>query len=167
MNFIDLIILIVVVIFCIKGYLNGFIHQLFSLLIIILGFLSSFLMYRPVAIRLGEFITNDNLAMIISFFLIFIIITIVLVIFRNLLIQFVFRLHLTDVDCVLGIVVGMIKGLLLCSLVLIFLFNHPFLKLNEAIGKSLIFPFLEKMVEYLLSLLPEGAGTFIKRVLTI
>ncbi|MGQ9615079.1 MAG: CvpA family protein [Spirochaetota bacterium] len=167
MNFIDLIILIVVVIFCIKGYLNGFIHQLFSLLIIILGFLGSFLMYRPVAIRLGEFITNGNLAMIISFFLIFITITIVLVIFRNLLIQFVFRLHLTDVDCVLGIVIGMIKGLLLCSLVLFFLFNHPFLKLNEAIGKSLIFPFLEKMVEYLLSLLPGVAGTFIKRVLAI
>jgi membrane protein required for colicin V production len=167
MNFIDFIIVIVIIIFCIKGYLNGFIHQLFSLLIIILGFLGSFLMYRAVAVKLGEFFTNSNLARIISFFLIFIAITIVLVIVRNILIQFVDRMNLTGVDYGLGIVVGMIKGLLLCTLTLIFLFNHPFLKLNEAIGKSLIFPFLENMLEYLLTLLPEGATIFIKRMLTI
>jgi membrane protein required for colicin V production len=167
MNFIDFIILVVVIAFCIKGYLNGFIHELFSLLVIILGFSGSLLTYKEVAIRLSEFITNNNLAMIISFFLIFIVITIFLIIVRNLLVQFVVRLNLGGVDCVLGIVIGMFKGFLICGLILIFLFNHPFLKLDEAIENSLIFPFLKKMLEYLLTLLPEGVRVFIQKALTI
>lgn len=167
MNFIDLIIVIVVIIFCIKGYLKGFIHELFSLLIIIFGFTGAFLFYRALGEIVGEFITNIDLAVVVSFFLIFFFITIVLILVRNVITQFVDRLNLADVDYVLGTVLGMIKGLLLCGLILIFVVNHPVLKLDEVIQRSVIFPFLERMIIYLLYLLPGRPGAFLNRILGI
>ena len=67
MNIIDLIIIVAVLIFCIKGYLKGFINELFSLLIIILGLIVSFLFYKSLSSVVYTFIENKDLAFIISF----------------------------------------------------------------------------------------------------
>ena len=155
MNFIDVIIIIIAVIFCIKGLLRGFIKELFSVLIIVLGLIGAFLFYRTLNTVMSVIIENEDLSLILSFAAIFVGITILLVIIRNTLMRFVDTLNFSDVDRVLGVVIGLFKGILLCGAVLIFIYNHPVLRLDRAIGRSVLFPYIAKVFMGLLSLLPE------------
>jgi membrane protein required for colicin V production len=155
MNFIDVIIIILVVIFCIKGFLRGFLKELFSALIIVLGLVGAFLFYRALNGIMSTLIENDDLSLILSFAAIFVGITILLVIIRNTLLRFVDTLNFSDIDHVLGVVIGLFKGILICGAVLIFLYNHPVLHLDRAIGRSALFPLLARIFTALLSLLPE------------
>jgi membrane protein required for colicin V production len=142
MNLIDIIIIIFAIVLCIRGYLRGFINEVFSLLIIICGLIGAFLFYRPLSETFMEFIGSRDLSMILAFFAIFIFITIVLIIIRNMLIRVIDRLNLADIDNILGVVVGLIKGLLICGVILVFLKNHPVFRIDEMIGRSSLFPYL-------------------------
>jgi membrane protein required for colicin V production len=155
MNFIDVIIIILVVIFCIKGFLRGFVKELFSLLIIVLGLVGAFLFYKTLNTVTSVVIENEDLSLILSFAAIFVGITIILVIIRNTLIRFVDTLNFADVDHVLGLILGLFKGVLLCGAVLMFFENHPVFHLDRAIGRSVLFPYIERMFMALISLLPE------------
>jgi membrane protein required for colicin V production len=155
MSFIDVIIVILVIIFCVKGFLRGFIKELFSILIIVLGLLGAFLFYRTLNDVISLFFENQDLSLIISFVLIFVGITILLVIIRNTLLKFVDTLNFADVDHILGIILGIVKGVLVCGVIFIFLKNHPVLRLDRAIARSVIFPYIERMFMAIISLLPE------------
>ena len=155
MNFIDILIIIVVVVFCIKGFLRGFLKELFSVLIIVLGLVGAFLFYRTVNGVMSTIIENDDLSLILSFASLFVAITILLVIIRNTLMKFVDSLNFSDIDHVLGVVLGLFKGVLICGAVLIFLYNHPILHLDRAIQRSLLFPLLARIFTALLSVMPE------------
>jgi membrane protein required for colicin V production len=115
MNFIDIIIIILVLILCIRGYLKGFINELFSLLIIGVGLVGAFLFYRPLSEVFLEFMESSDVALVLSFFALFILISIFLIIIRNIVVQFVDRLNLTDIDALLGVIVGLLKALVLCA----------------------------------------------------
>lgn len=154
MNFIDVVIIILVVIFCIKGFLRGFLKELFSVLIIVLGLVGAFLFYRALDTIMSVLIVNADLSLILSFAAIFIGITILLVIMRNTLIRFTDTLNFSDVDHVLGVVIGLFKGVVVCGAVFVFLYNHPVLNLDRAIDRSVLFPLLARMFMALLSLLP-------------
>ena len=167
MNIIDYIIIVAVLIFCIKGYLKGFINELFSLLIIILGLTVSFLFYKSLSSVVYTFIENKDLAFIVSFLSIFILVTILLIIIRNTLTNLIDSLNFTGADYILGLFIGLIKGIILCSALLIFLKNHPVLKIDAAIKSSCIYPFLEKIFITFLSFLPENQKIIIYRVLDI
>ena len=88
MNFIDIIIIILVLILCIRGYLKGFINELFSLLIIGVGLVGAFLFYRPLSEVFLEFMESSDVALVLSFFALFILISIFLIIIRNIVVQF-------------------------------------------------------------------------------
>ncbi len=155
MNFIDLIVIILIVILCIRGYLRGLIKELFSILIVVFGLLGAFLLFRTVDSVMRTFIENRDLSLIISFLSVFIAITVILVIIRNTLIHFVDTLNITDIDHVLGVILGLFKGVIICGAVLIFLKNHSVLRLDEAIEKSAIFPFIERLFIAFISIFPE------------
>ena len=146
MNLIDIIIIIFVIVLCIRGYLKGFVNELFSLLIIGIGLTVAFLLYQPLSQAFGDFIENDDLALILSFFSIFVLVVIFLIIVRNILIQFVERMNLTDIDSFLGLIVGLFKGLIICGAILVFLRYHSVLRIDRAINRSLLYPFLERTV---------------------
>jgi membrane protein required for colicin V production len=165
MNIIDVVLMFTLLIFCVKGYRNGFIHELFSLLIIGLGLLASFFIYHPLSELLQEYIQNVKITRVLSFLAVFFSVTIFLIILRNSLIHLVDNLNLTGIDYVLGILIGLLKGGAICSVMLIFLKNNSILKLEGAIRESLLFPFLEKIFLFLLSLLPERFNIIIMKVL--
>ncbi len=163
MNFVDFIIILIVLVFCIRGYLKGFVSEVFSVLILALGLLGAFLGYQSFHPYIRHFIENKDLSLIISFFLIFISITLVLIIIRNTLIRFVDILNLSDMDYLLGILLGLVKGIILCGAVFLFLRNHPILKLDQAIERSMVFPYTERAFRALISLIPDA---FEKRIIT-
>jgi membrane protein required for colicin V production len=165
MNAIDIIIIILVLIFCIKGYIKGFVNELFTLIILVLGLTGSFLFYNALSSSVFSFIENSSLSSIISFIVIFIVITVILIIIRNAITKVVDSFNLTNVDYFLGLLIGFIKGILLAGAILIFLKNHPVMKLDSAIGNSLIYPFLEKIFFTGISILPDSLEMTIYRVL--
>jgi membrane protein required for colicin V production len=154
-NFIDFIIIFFILILCIRGYLKGFVNELFSLCILGVGLGLAFYLYRPLGEKFLQFIENTDLALICAFFFIFILVTIFFIIVRNIIVQFVERMNLTDIDSFLGLLIGLFKGLLVAGLVLIFLRNHPVLHLDEAIARSFLYVHLERIIRAIFSLLPE------------
>jgi hypothetical protein len=65
------------------------------------------------------------------------------------------------------LIVGMVKGLIICGAVLVFLRYHPVLRIDRAIGRSFLYPFLERMVLALVSLLPDRVAFPLYRILGI
>ena len=165
MNIIDVVIIIFVLIFCVKGYIKGFINEIFTLIIIILGLTGSFLFYKPLSTSVFTFIENRSLSFIVSFLSIFVFITVVLIIIRNAITKMVDSFQLTNIDYLLGLLVGLIKGTVLIGAILIFLKNHPVMNLDITISRSFIFPFLESIFFTALSIFPENMEIFIYRVL--
>jgi membrane protein required for colicin V production len=165
MNFVDILAIILILILCIRGYLKGFVNEIFSLLIIVLGLTGAFILYRPLGTVFLDFIENTDIALVFAFFSIFILITIFLIILRNILVQFIERLNLTDADSILGIIIGLVKGVLLLGIVLVFLKHHPVFRIDELIGRSFFYPYLESLIVSLVSLLPENAALIMGRIL--
>ncbi len=160
MNFIDLIIIILIIALCIRGYLKGFINELFSLGIVIFGLIGAFLFYRPLSAVLKNYMENTDLTLIVSFFIILVAVAVVLIIIRNTVTLIVDRINLTDIDYLLGVAVGFVKGVLLCGLIFIFLKHHPVFNIDIIIAKSRLYPFIERLFLSIVSILPDTVASF-------
>jgi membrane protein required for colicin V production len=165
MNVFDVIVIGCVLFFCVKGYYHGFVNEIFSLVILAAGLVLSILFCRPAAGILAEFVENRDLALILAFVGIFIVVTLVLLVIRNTLLNIIERVNMTDADSIIGALIGLFKGVLLCGLVSIFLKNHKVLHLEEPIRGSLIYPVLERAVTPLLLMLPDRVFDVARRVL--
>jgi membrane protein required for colicin V production len=167
MNVIDILIILIFIFFCIKGFIKGFVHELFSLLIIVLGLIISFLFYRPLGSIVFDYMKNRELSLILSFLSIFLLITVILLVLRNRVLDLVDDLNLSDIDRFLGLFIGMGKGFLLSSTFLVFLTNHPVMDIDSVISNSLFYPIIERVFFSFLSLLPEHVSGKVMRVLGI
>ena len=76
-------------------------------------------------------------------------------------------LNFTDIDKMLGVIIGLGKGVILCSALLIFLKNHPVLNIDKTINDSLIYPFIEKVFIAVLSLFPQNIREVVMKVFGI
>jgi membrane protein required for colicin V production len=165
MNILDIVIIVVGLVFCIRGFLKGFVHELFMLGILVLGLSGALLFFRPLGSAMQETIRNQDLSLILAFFIIFAAIALFLVILRNALIGLIERINLSDMDYLLGILVGLLEGLLLCSVILLFLENHPVLKIDRIIASSRLYPHIKSIFMLLTRVLPEAVRTPFFRVL--
>lgn len=165
MNLIDVIILLISVALAIRGYMKGFVHEIFMLGIVVFGFLGGFLLFRPLAGEIQVFLGNRDLSLILSFFAVFIGVAVVLIIIRNAVISVIDRISLTNVDFILGIAVGVLKSVLISGIIFIFLKYHPILNLDRLIGESLLYPRLEGIFILFVELFPENVERFVFRVL--
>ncbi|MFW6181374.1 MAG: CvpA family protein [Spirochaetota bacterium] len=165
MNVLDILIIIVVVVFCIRGFLKGFVHELFTLGILVLGLAGGLLFFRPLGAALQTTLRNQDLSLILAFFIIFIAVALFLVIVRNALIGLVDRANLADIDYLLGILVGLLEGLLVCGVLLLFLERHPVLGIERIIASSLLYPHIKDVCVLLARALPEAVRAPVSRVL--
>jgi membrane protein required for colicin V production len=155
MNSIDIIVCIILLVFAVRGVTKGFVHELFSLIIIVSGLALAVVFYRPFSSVVRIFVENDDLASILSFIALFVGATLVLVVIRNALSGLVESLNITDVNAALGLVVGVSKGALLCSVLLVFFTYRRVLNLHRVIDDSFLFPYLKRFLLAILSLLPD------------
>jgi membrane protein required for colicin V production len=155
MNSIDIIVCIILLVFAVRGVTKGFVHELFSLIIIVSGLTLAVVFYRPFSSVVRIFVENDDLASILSFIALFVGATLVLVVIRNALSGLVESLNITDVNAVLGLLVGVSKGALLCGFFLVFFTDRRALNLHRVIEDSFLFPYLKRFLLAILSLLPD------------
>lgn len=120
MNWIDALILIMVLGFGVGGLFRGLIKEVGSLLGVIGGIFLGFRL-NPVMVKfIGKIIPiNDAIISVIAFSLIFLIVVVLVHFLMNLVNKLMQSLLLGGVDKVLGFLFGAFKGLLLASVVVI------------------------------------------------
>jgi len=163
MNIVDIIVVVIILVFIIRGYLKGFVNEVFSLLIIAGSLVASFLLYRPLSNITSNFLNSKELSIFLSFIAVFVLTAIFLILVRNLFISLLENLNLTDIDSLLGLVIGFIKGGLILTFVLMFFAFRNILKTADLIRSSYFFPYFEKSYSFLLLVLPERISVLINR----
>ena len=126
---IDWVTITLITVFCITGFFNGFIKELFSASAWIVSLALSWL-YGPLLFPyVQEFIEADSIKNIISFTLLFLISFIALKIIGSIVSKFLSAFGLKGLDKLLGIFFGALKTVAVLSS--IFIFNLSYLDTNK------------------------------------
>lgn len=151
MNWLDIVIIVLLVIFAISGLVNGLIKALFSLAGLILGIFLAGHFYVQLADVLG-FISNENAAKIAAFIVIFLVVLIVATILGVIFTKVVSNLLLGWLNRLLGAVFGVFEGALFLGAILAILVKY--VGNHDVITGSFLAQFLLKGFPVVLSLLP-------------
>ena len=151
MNYIDIIILVLLVVFGIAGLRKGLIIELATLLGLGVGLYGAFHFSDFTAEKLVNFVEiNPKYLNVIAFIVTFIVLAILVNLLGRLVAKLVKTINLGFIDKIGGFVVGVAKGVLICSL-LVMLLNALELKgvvKDKAKQNSLLYPYVEQSVPY-------------------
>lgn len=151
MNFstIDIIFMILMGILAFRGLFKGIIKEIFSLGALVLGLLAAMAFYKNLAgffsDQFGHHVWNEGLA----FFLIFILIFIGLKVVERIILKMMDETAAFSVDKGLGFVLGLIEGIIICSLLTYFLSIQTLFNTEKILSGSLLVPFLAKIFPFL------------------
>lgn len=154
MNSIDLIIIIVVLFFFVKGIFRGFMVELSALAGFVLGYITAFLYMEQANQIIFKYFPNlsVNIANIISFALIFVFVNIIMKIIGNMLTKTLKFAMLGWLNRLLGGTFGALKGITILTIIVFFLSMIPFTdSLLDKTGKkeSVLYPYLESLLPVL------------------
>jgi len=152
LNILDIVIIFILLVSILFGILKGFIRELFSLAFFIVAVVLSFLFYHDMGNMFVPHLKNRDVANFAGFITIF---TLVLVIGAvvTYFIKKIFTLGpLKTIDIILGGVFGLLRGILISSVILFALLAFPVD--NRLVLKSQLSPYLMKTIEVCLGFLP-------------
>lgn len=151
MNYIDIIIILLLVGFGIGGWRKGIITEVATLLGLGFGLYGAFHFSDFTAAKLMQWIEiNPKYLNVISFLVTFIVLAVLVNLLGRLVAKLVKSINLGFIDRIGGFVVGIAKGLLICSL-LVMLLNTLQLKgivKDKAKQESVLYPYVEMAVPY-------------------
>jgi len=138
MNYLDIILVALIIISAISGFKKGIIHQLASLVALVLGIFLAVKFTKVVAPFFQNYITSsENASKIIAFILIFIVVMILVHLLGKFLEKILEEVELGIINKLAGLVFGIIKMLFIVSALMIFLqfsiikFNWPSQEVRE------------------------------------
>lgn len=126
MNWIDFVIILIIVLSAVISSVRGFAREALSLLGWVLAFWVSMTFSGGLALLLGDSIADPILRMIVAFLILFIASLIVSTIVNYFVIQFVQRAGMTRADRSIGIVFGVLRGVLIIAALVLFAGLTPF-----------------------------------------
>ena len=122
MNYLDIIIAIILILFAIEGLRNGIIKETFSLVAFLGGIYGAFKLSNYVGKWLGEIINvSQEWMSVISFIIVFIALALLINWIGNLLSDLFDSLNLGFIDKIGGLVFGVAKGFLLIGVLILLL----------------------------------------------
>ena len=151
MNYLDIIIAIILFIFGWKGLRKGLIIEVVTLLAFGVGIYGAMHFSDFTAARLQDFLEiNPNYLNTVAFVLTFIILVVLVNLIGRLISKAIKSLNLGFFDKLGGFLFGIIKGVLLCSVLLMVLNNFQLLGVvkPEVKEKSKLYPYIEQTVPY-------------------
>jgi membrane protein required for colicin V production len=154
MNWLDPVILIALIGFTVAAFRAGLIRELVTLVAVVVGVLVAGHYYDDLADDVLLFIKNDKAAKVIAFLALFGSAALLGQLAAFLMKQTVSMLLLGWLDHLAGGAFGLLKGLVLVELFLIFFATYPYLGLDKAIDGSGIAPLFLDNAPALLKLLP-------------
>ena len=160
MNWLDFIIIILLVFGLARGFINGFIKELASLLALILGIWGAIKFSQFTAARLYDYFDmTGQYVGIISFLITFIIIVIIIHFIGLLVDKFIEKISLGFLNSVLGLVFGVFKSALILSVIFVVLnaidAKHHFLP-KEQIEQSKFYNPIADIAPALFPIIGEG-----------
>ena len=151
MNYLDIIIAVMLIGFGLGGLRKGIIIEVTTLLGLVIGLYGAFHFSDFTAGKLLQFFEIDlKYLHLISFLVTFIVLAILVNLLGRLTAKLIKAINLGFIDKIGGFIIGVAKGLLICSL-LIMLLNVLNLKgtIKEKTKKeSIIYPWVERAVPY-------------------
>ena len=119
MGLVDILILVILGVFLLKGVLRGFLREVCSLLGLVLGVLLAFYLHVPLSQwMLDVFGWPSQLCVILSFALIFLLTLLIFAVLGYVLNRFVKLVLLGGVNRALGAVFGLMQGVVVLALIL-------------------------------------------------
>ncbi len=126
MNFIDVLILIIIGVFLLKGLLRGLMKELCSLVGLIVGSLLAFRFHGPLAEAMVDaFSLPASVCVVLAFLIIFLTILLVFALIGHLLSKYVKLLYVGGLNRVAGGIFGMVQGVLVLAVVMFGLSVSP------------------------------------------
>ena len=151
LNYLDIIIIVLVFVFGVAGWRKGVILEAATLLGLGLGLYGAFHFSDYTAEELVRWVEiNPKYLGVISFIVTFMVVALVVNLIGKLLSKVVKNLNLGFIDRIGGFVVGVAKGILLCSLLVMLLnvMNLRGIVKDDAKKASVLYPWVEQAVPY-------------------
>lgn len=155
MNLFDIIVVVILCYCVIRGIFRGLIKELFSLIGVLGGFYAAYTYYMVLAKPLSRWISNVGYLNILSFFIIFCFVFIIISIL-GIITHYILNItFLGWVDRICGAVFSTVKGILIVSVLLITL--TAFLPKGAPIIKdSLLSPHVTLVAEKMVKVVPKN-----------
>lgn len=154
MNWLDAVILIALIGFTVAAFRAGLIREVVTLVAVVVGVFIAGHYYDDLAEDVLLFIKNDKAAKVIAFLTLFASVALLGQLAAFLMKQAVSMLLLGWLDHLAGGVFGLLKGLVLVELFLMFFATYPYLGLDKVIDGSGLAPLFLDNGPALLKLLP-------------
>lgn len=165
MNPLDSFFLVIITISMVFSLFRGMIKEVFSILSIVGGIIVANLLYSKGTIFLSRFITSSTWANIISFVIIFLIVSVLINFIGVLLHKTLKKLTLSWLDRVGGVAFGFIRGVIIVVILVIILTKFPIANSSKLISSSQIIPYLYSVVKVLLAFLPPEFATIMNKLI--
>ena len=154
-NWFDYILLAIILGSLIFGLIKGLIRQIIGLSALIVGLVLAIYFYKNAAESIFFFISNRILSYLFGFLLIFLSI-IILGLIISFLLSKIAKGPLKSLNHFLGGVFGLIRGVLICLIIVFLLLIFPFGKLNERIlSKTKLTPYCITGIKIVVDLVPK------------
>lgn len=152
----DLIVILLLVFFALRGLRNGFICEVAG----ILGLIAAFTVANTVHPHVSpymHFITNPNLRTILTYILLFVATLLLVAAIARLLRKVLEVAFARWIDSLAGFFFGLAKGLLICSLLIVVI--QALFGQAQFIQDSHTIPYLNAMIERIRAWLPDDLAT--------
>ena len=151
MNWLDVILIGILVVTSILGIVKGLVKQVFGLLAVIIGLILALSFYSQVSWLYLRLVSHEVLAHFLGFLTIFLVVLCLGWVSSYVLSKFI-KGPLKLLNSVLGGGLGLLKGILICGVVVFALLVFPISK--KALKESLISPVCLHMTRAIISLIP-------------
>ncbi len=138
MNTLDWIIIFILVLFMFNSFRNGFVEEILALTTLFLSFFVAYKFYYLLVPYVDFFSTNEVLQKLFAFIIIFTLTYIFLKLLKEFLFNFIQNNDLNDVDRLLGLALGLFKGVLIISFLILLLSYINYTQVQTILDNSLI-----------------------------
>lgn len=151
MNYLDIIIAVLLVVFGIDGLRKGIIIEAATLLGLALGLYGAFRFSDYTSAKLIQLVEIDpKYLKVVSFVVTFIVLAVLVNLLGRLVKKLIKAINLGFIDKIGGFLVGLAKGVLVCSLLVMLLnvLNISNIVKEETKQASVLYPYVERTVPY-------------------
>ena len=166
MNWLDIVILVILLGFALSAYSAGLIREVITLVAVVVGIVVAGQLYDDLATDVLVFINNGEAALAISFLILFGAVYLLGQLTAYTLKRAASLLMLGWADHLGGAAFGLLKGLIVVQVLLILFAAYPQLSLDDAIDDSRLAPIFLDDAPLLLRVLPGEFGDRVDRFLS-
>jgi membrane protein required for colicin V production len=165
LNFLDILLIIILFLSILFGILKGFIRELFSLAFFIIGVVLAFLFYYEVGELFMPYLKNREVSNFIGFITIFVLVLMVGSLVTYLIKKLFTLGPLKNIDMILGGVFGLLRGILIASIIVFALIVFP---VNDnLVTQSRLSPYVLTTIEVFIHFLPVKYQEKIQSIKTV